>query len=303
MLCPALYPAILFIHRLRHYYRMIIPVVYFSASNNTAYVAQIIAKGIESRVHDLKPDLVKVENAGARKIDLSHAGVIGVGAPVYGGFAEPVLRWVENFDFTGKRVFLFSTASKYHFSSTRQMIDVVRKHGGKLIGALEIRFPGTIDGVFFSKEQTDRHPLQRSELERALRFGRAIADILNKGEGYADYTYPHWLGTWFMPLVRGTKKAITGIIKRGLFESSCGMCTGGSCSACAGVCPVDAIEVKGNCAEIDKSKCITCFRCFKECPQGVFSLRFAGGREYYRGPWQLKGYIDPDELARTTPVK
>ncbi|MGA9140391.1 MAG: EFR1 family ferrodoxin [Methanocella sp.] len=282
---------------------MIIPIVYFSASNNTAYVAQIIAKGIESCVHDLKSDLVRVENAGARKIDLSRDNVIGVGAPIYGGFAEPVMRWAGSFDFSGKRVFLFSTASKYHFSSTRQMIDVIRKNGGTMIGALEMRFPGTLDGVFFSKEQTDKHPLQRSELERALRFGREIADIVKKGEGYADYAYPHRLGASFMPLVNAIKTAIVGLIKRSLFESSCGLCTGGNCSACAGVCPVDAIEVKGKCAEIDKSKCIACFRCFKECPQGVFSLRFAGGREYYRGPWQLKGYIEPDELARTTPCK
>lgn len=279
---------------------MIVPIVYFSASNNTAYVAQIIGKGLAST--DFRPELVKVEDIGAGRYDLSTASVIGLGAPVYGGFAEPVMRWAKSYDFTGKRVFLFSTASKYHFSSTRQMIDVIRKNGGIVIGALEMKFPGTIDGVLFSREQTDKHPLQRSELERALRFGREIAGIVKKGEGYSDYTYPHRLGASFMPLVRAATKAITGIIKRSLFESSCSLCTGGDCKACAGVCPVDAIEVKGECAEIDKSKCIACFRCFKECPEGVFSLRFAEGKEYYRGPWQLKGYIDPDELARTTPV-
>ncbi len=280
---------------------MMIPVVYFSASHNTAYVAQIIAKGIESPGHDLKPDLVRVENAGERKIDLSRADVIGVGAPIYGGFAEPVMRWAESFDFSGKRIFLFSTANKYFFNSTRQMIDLLQKKGGTVIGAFEMKFPGSMEGVFYSKEEADKHPLQRSELERALRFGRKIGDIIKTGNGYADFAYPHRLPAPVMPLVRAVKKAVLGIVKRGLFESSCGLCTGGSCTACAGVCPVDAIEVKGKCAEIDKSKCIACFRCFKECPQGVFSLRFAGGREYYRGPWQLKGYIDPDELARTTP--
>jgi ferredoxin/flavodoxin len=280
---------------------MIVPLVYFSASNNTAYVAQIIGKGLESS--DVRPEPVKIEDVGAGKYDLSTASVFGLGAPVYGGFAEPVMRWAKSYDFTGKSVFLFSTASKYHFSSTRQMIDIIRKNGGTVIGALEMKFPGTIDGLFFSKAQTDKHPLQRSELERALRFGRELAGIVKKGDGYADYTYPHWPGARLMPLVMAATKAITGIIKRSLFESSCSLCTGGDCKACTGVCPVDAIEVKEKGAEIDKSKCIACFRCFKECPQGVFSLRFSEGREYYRGPWQLKGYIDPDELARTTPVQ
>jgi flavodoxin/ferredoxin len=274
---------------------MIVPLVYFSASNNTAYVARIIAKGMESP--DFKPELVKVEDAGAGKYDLSDAKIIGVGAPVYGGFAEPVLRWARNFDFSGKSVFLFSTAQKHFFSATGQMIDLVRKHGGTVIGAFEMMFPGAGDGVFFSKEQADRHPLQRDDLERALRFGREIAAIAKNGKGYADYTYRHGFITPLMPLVQAAKKVILGIVKRGLFESSCGLCRGGSCTACAGVCPVDAIEVKNQCAEIDKSKCIACFRCFKECPEGVFTLRFSGGREYYRGPWQLKGYVDPDKLA------
>lgn len=159
---------------------MIVPIVYFSASNNTAYVARIIAKGIESRGHDIKPDLVRVENARERTADLARAGIVGVGAPVYGGFAGPIMRWAGSFDFAGKKVFLFSTASKYHFASTSQMADFVQTKGGTMIGALEMRFPGTVDGVFFSKEQTEKHPLQRSELERALRFGREIADIIRK---------------------------------------------------------------------------------------------------------------------------
>lgn len=276
---------------------MIIPVVYFSSSNNTAYVAQIIAKGMESP--DITPELVKVEDAGAGKYDVKPAKVLGVGAPIYGGFAEPVMRWVRSFDFSGKRVFLFSTANKYHFSSTREMIDVIQRNGGQVIGALEMKFPGTIEGVFYSPEKAERHPLQRSELERALRFGREIAAIVRTGKGYSDYSYPHRFGSSIMPVVRAIKKAIAGLIKRGLFESSCSGCTGQACGACAGVCPVDAIKVRERCAEIDKSKCIACFRCFRECPAGVFTVRGAKDKEYYRGPWQLKGYVEPDELART----
>jgi ferredoxin len=277
---------------------MIVPIVYFSASNNTAYIAQIIARGIEGP--GLKPELARVEDVGAGRYDLSGAGVVGVGAPIYGGFAEPVMRWARSFDFSGKRVFLFSTAARHHFGATAQMADVVQKRGGKVIGALEMKFPGAGEGVFFSKEEADRHPLQRSELERALRFGRDIAGIVKKGGGYANYAYPHRFGTSLMPMVRAIKKVIAGFVKRGLFESSCSGCTGKACGVCPAVCPVDAIKVRDQCPEIDKSKCIACFRCFKECPQGVFSVRFNEKREYYKGPWQLKGYTEPDELARTT---
>jgi ferredoxin len=277
---------------------MIIPVVYFSSSNNTAYVAQIIGKGIESR--SVSAELVRVEDVGAGKYDLSKTSVLGVGAPIYGGFAEPVMRWAKSFDFSGKMVFLFSTANEFHFGSTAEMIDLIRGRGGTVIGALEMKFPGSVDGVFFSKRLAEKHPLKRSDLERAIRFGREVARIAQKGKGYADYVYPHRLGSQVMPLVRAIKKAIATIIKRGLFESSCSMCTGGSCGVCPEVCPVNAIKMKGVCPEIDKDKCIACFRCFRECPTGTFSVRFAKDRKFYRGPWELKGYIEPDELARTT---
>jgi ferredoxin len=276
---------------------MIIPLVYFSSSNNTAYLAQIIGKGLEGP--EIRPEPVKVEDVGARKHDVRPAKILGVGAPIYGGFAEPVMNWAKSFDFSGKKVFLFSTASEFHLGSTAQMIDVIRSKGGTVIGALEVKFPGSIDGVFYSKKLAEKHPLERSDLERALRFGREIADIVRKDKGYADYTYRHRFPAWLMPLVKWVKKAVTFVIKRGLFESSCSMCTGGSCGACASVCPVNAIKMKGECPEIDKDRCIACFRCFRECPTGTFSVRFAKDMEYYQGPWQLPGYVEPDELANT----
>jgi ferredoxin len=278
----------------------IIPLVYFSSSNNTAYIAQIIARGIESRSSSMIAEPKRVEDVSAGKYDPSGAGIIGVGAPIYGGYAEPVMCWARGFDFTGKRVFLFSTANKHHFGATAEMINVVEKRGGRMIGALEMKFPGSVEGVFFSREEADRHPPQRSELERVLRFGKELAEIVQKGDGYADYTYRHRIGASLMPLVRAVTKATVGIIKRSLFESSCSGRTGGSCGTCAGVCPVDAIKLKDNCAEIDKDKCIACFRCFRGMSGGdVF--RPPGKREgYYRGPWQLKGYARPEDLARDT---
>jgi ferredoxin/flavodoxin len=276
---------------------MIIPVVYFSSSNNTAYVAQIIGKGIESGGENA--ELVRVEDVGVRKYDVSSATVLGVGAPIYGGFAEPIMSWAKSFDFSRKRVFLFSTASETHLGSTAQMIDVIQGRGGTVIGALEMKFPGSIDGVFYSKKLVEKHPLKRFDLERALRYGRDVAGIVQKGTGYADYTYRHWFPAWLMPVVELAKQVIAFIIKRGLFESSCSGCIGASCGACASVCPVHAIKMKGECPEIDKEKCIACFRCFRECPTGTFSVRFAKDMEFYRGPWQLKGYVEPDELAKT----
>lgn len=38
------------------------------------------------------------------------------------------------------------------------------------------------------------------------------------------------------------------------------------CGACASMCPVNAISMKGGKAEIDKKKCIKCGTCMQICP-------------------------------------
>ena len=41
-------------------------------------------------------------------------------------------------------------------------------------------------------------------------------------------------------------------------------CTG--CEACVSTCPVDAITMNGDKADIDAEKCIDCGACVGECP-------------------------------------
>lgn len=43
------------------------------------------------------------------------------------------------------------------------------------------------------------------------------------------------------------------------------------CGACASMCPVNAIEIKGGKAEINKKKCIKCGTCMQICPVGAIT--------------------------------
>lgn len=47
-------------------------------------------------------------------------------------------------------------------------------------------------------------------------------------------------------------------------------CTG--CTACVDVCPVEAIEMKGEKAVIDPEKCTDCGACVGECPVEAISM-------------------------------
>ncbi len=65
---------------------MLVPLIFFSSSNNTAYIAKLISLGIEEKGFQTK--LVPIGDLTAGKHDLTNADVIGIGAPIYGGFVE-----------------------------------------------------------------------------------------------------------------------------------------------------------------------------------------------------------------------
>jgi len=268
------------------------PLIYFSASNNTAYVARLIAQGIEEK--GLKADLIRIEDLKAGKYDLTNAKVIGIGAPIYGGFAEPIKDWVNSFDFTSKRVFLFSTAGIFHFGSTKEMIRIVERNHGKIIGAFEITFRGCMDGVVYSKKLSEKYPLKKEDLKKAIDFGNNIADIIARGVGYAESMNKHYFGAASLAIIRVIKFIVLRILKMCLYVIDSSKCI--SCMKCEKSCPSAAVRVNSKKPRINHHLCISCFRCFKECLQKALSLRFIGDRQYYRGPWQLEGYIDPAKI-------
>jgi len=44
------------------------------------------------------------------------------------------------------------------------------------------------------------------------------------------------------------------------------------CGACTGVCPVSAIELDGDKAQVKEGDCIECGACVGECPAEAISL-------------------------------
>jgi carbon-monoxide dehydrogenase iron sulfur subunit len=45
------------------------------------------------------------------------------------------------------------------------------------------------------------------------------------------------------------------------------------CGSCADVCPVDAIELKGECYRINEEDCIACHECITACPESVMIIK------------------------------
>ncbi|MCD1294156.1 hypothetical protein CUJ83_04000 [Methanocella sp. CWC-04] len=270
-----------------------IPIIYFSSSNNTKYTAEIISRGLAS--YSLEPLMVRVEEAGEYAGILSGCDVIGIGSPIYAGnFTEPVKKFVSSFDLSDKRVFLFSTASEAFFGSMDVMKKTVGERGGTIIGSLETKFFGAMDGVFLIDLFSGRFPLKKDDIKRIYSFGQDVGSVICSGEGCANYE-DHILGATASTIVKNIfEPPAMGLLKRLLFRTSPDKCI--KCKKCQKTCPGEAINVDDTGPHIDNGKCILCFRCFKSCPTKALYLSAGKDREFYRGPWQLKGYIDPDDV-------
>jgi ferredoxin/flavodoxin len=279
---------------------MYIPIVFFSASNNTKYIAQLIAQGVE--LEGLTPILVPIEDLADYSDIVEQAPLIAVGAPIHGGFAEPIYRWLRAYDFTGKQVYLFSTAAFLFFGSSVEAARIVTKNGGNVAGILEVRFQAPGDGIYLLTGMRERYPLPAEDLKRAFEFGRTMAVAASSAASTEykriSFSYRERLAAlislWGVKLI---KRAALFMAKRCFFRFAAEKCT--ACGACEKTCPSGAVHSQGGQSSakipISLSNCIVCLRCFKACPTAALYLigkeRFA----YYQGPWQLQGYLDPAE--------
>jgi len=246
-------------------------------------VAELIALGLEEK--GIQANLVRIEDMKACKYDIT--GVNGIGAPIYGGFAEPIKDWAKDLDFAGQRVFLFSTAGFAHFGSTMEMIRMVDGNNCNIIGAFEMTFMGCMDGIIYLKKQSEKYSLRKKDLKRAIDFGREVTDIVKVDAGYVDSTYKHNFRAATLAIIRVIKFIVLKMIKVCFYVTdSSSKCI--ACMKCEKVCPSGAVRVKEKKPVVDHGMCISCFRCFKECPQKALNLRFIGDKPYYRRSWQFQ---------------
>ncbi len=273
-----------------------IPIIYFSASNNTKYVADLIAGGIQTK--GFETHLIPVTEAQQHHTEIKQSEIIGIGSPIYAEFAPPIQHWVQTMDFTGKTLFLFSTAALMFFGSCNALKKKIEQKGGVVIGCFEMRFTAAGDGFFYNATFNKRFPLSTTDITNAFRYGQQIAvNIQHKRTDFLDYRKPHHLpGVTSFLIKRLLKDPLVTMFAHFVPRYTPSSCT--SCKRCEQVCPTNAIcisETKKR--PIFPSRCIMCFQCAKQCPTQALHIIKNKIFPYYLGPWQLKGYIPPENVA------
>ncbi len=276
--------------------KQIIPIIYFSASNNTRYVAELIAQGILSQ--NGTPKLIPVTRAEDYTQELHHANTLCIGAPIYGGeYAAPMHTWIQKTDFTGKNVFLFSTAALMFFGSFQVNKKLIEKNNGTILGCFEMRFIAAGDGFFYNQWFSRRFPLSKKDIGNAYQYGQHIASFTKtKNITFLDYRKKHHAPTLTTFIIKHLlKEPLVSMFVHFLPQYDTKRCI--NCKKCEHICPTHALSIKESKERpVDPTKCIMCFQCAKQCPTQALYLTQNKRFSYYQGPWQLNGYIPPENV-------
>jgi len=239
-------------------------IMYFSATGNTAKIADVIAeefkqKGVTVTMSDITP-------FGARqsKIDFEPYDAVVFGAPIHVCRAPRVVRdWLRTLDGQGKKCSLFFTYGGFGVHPTHHSTrEIVREQNFIVVSSAEFLGAHTYN-LGGWKAVGDRP----NELDFAVakeyveltckRFTGEDDGILGELEK-TEYTEEQ-----LDSAETSRFKILTQLPSRGGEECSL-------CMACEESCPTAAMDAESG--EADVEKCIACLACVSNCPEQALKI-------------------------------
>lgn len=276
-------------------------ILFFSQTGNTLKVCVSISNGLE--IYGIEVDQVRFLHRNRWKPD--NADLIGIGCPVFENRpAEVIPKYLADsgFDFAQKKAFVFITSGGAPAKSLWHLSQAVTKTGASVIGGIQLRgcssFP-TLFGLF------PKRPNQ-NELEKAEKFGRAVAANIINGEPLAShYKIESNQGGIFYDKVG----PILNYIKKRIIPLP--ICDSEKCDLCGNCiyeCPTRSITIENNTVKFHNT-CIVCYRCWHVCPQTAIATKFSPGNGlierliYGEKMERFFGDVKPNEYVGTNLYK
>jgi ferredoxin len=270
-------------------------ILIFSQTGNTLKVSASISKGLG--ICGVEVDQVSFLHRTKWKPD--NADLIGIGCPVFENRpAEVVPHYLADsgFNFAGKKAFVFITSGGSPAKSLWHLSQTVTKTGASVIGGIQLRgcssFP-TLFGLF------PKRPNEK-ELERAEKFGRAVAANIINGELLPPHykIEPDKGGVFYDkvgPVFNYIKKKTTPLPISD--STKCDLC-----GNCIYECPTRSITIENKAVKFHNT-CIVCYRCWHVCPHSAITIKFSPGDGlierliYGEKMERFFGDIKPDEYV------
>jgi len=229
-------------------------IFYASITGNTKFVAEFIKKGLEDsgnecdifNIHHLKFD------------DYSKYDILGFGTPVF-AFKEVnlVQRFMRDLPKMDKYAFIFCTSNGDPGNSLYNMSKSLKLKGIKVFDKASFIFPSSYT---VWRKKVEKNTVKKSEIEKALAFGKNIAKNLDAVKQGKPLPHISW------SLLKGIFGAFSSDnnlrFYLGTIRVNTEICT--KCGLCSDICPSDAIILDPY-PKISK-KCTGCCGCINLCP-------------------------------------
>lgn len=244
-------------------------ICYFSATGNTAKIAQVIGDAFTEMGCTVTMSDITSSAERQKKIDVTPYHAVVFGAPIHSWRAPRVVReWVKTLDGHGKKCSMFFTYGGFsvhptHYS-TRQILEA---QNFLVVSSAEFLGAHTFNlGGWKAMEGRPDH----SDFEVARDYARiTYTRFTGEDDGIVgefdqtDYTEEQ---LDFIETFRFT--VLTQLPTRGGEE--CGMCM-----ICEDVCPTGAMNAEAG--EADREKCIACLACVANCPENALMINDMSG--------------------------
>ncbi|MGN0394853.1 MAG: EFR1 family ferrodoxin [Coprococcus sp.] len=231
-------------------------IIYFSATGNSKYVANEIAK----QTNDYAVSILNLEN----KITLCLGERLGIVSPTYyWGLPSIVDEFFGKCEIIGaEHPYIYFVAT--YGTTTGQTGAFVRKHlnrkGLELSASFSVKMPDTWTPIY---DLSDKEKVAAINKNEKSQIQEIVNHIRNSELGdYMKEKVPMLAVKCFNPLYENARKTAHFTVDAN--------CVG--CGLCESNCPVQAIMVKNGKPIWVKEKCVMCLGCMHHCPR--FAIQY-----------------------------
>jgi len=261
--------------------------IYFSATGNTKYIAEMFSRKMEAKCLS-----IETEATDDLKNELKSHNTIAFCYPIYGSRAPRIMREFvakHKGDIEGKKIIILVTQVLFSGDGARVFTDMFNKGAIEVIYAEHFRMPNNVCNIPLLRKPSKR-TIQRYITRAEAKMSRTTQNI-KEGKiikrGFSRFSKligniqgQPWQGNTRAEIHKqGRLRTMEQRAKTGVrIRKECN-----ACGLCVNICPMKNLE-NHNSKIVQKNNCIICYRCVNQCPRKAITVLF-----HIRPKWQYDG--------------